>query len=147
MVPETHQKKEIRLYKCDEFPMKWNLHKVLMKNVNAADTLIIRKDNIWFMLTNICSAGYGDHQSELHIYYSKDLFSNNWSPIKSGNPVIFDSMRARNGGFFLNQNNLYRVNQIHDKNHYGKSFGINKIECLNENEYVESRISNVDPFF
>ena len=147
MVPETHQKKEIRLYKCDEFPMKWNLHKVLMKNVNAADTLIIRKDNIWFMLTNICSAGYGDHQSELHIYYSKDLFSNNWSPIKSGNPVIFDSMRARNGGFFLNQNNLYRVNQIHDKNHYGKSFGINKIECLNENEYVESRISNVDPSF
>ena len=74
-------KKEIRLYKCDEFPMKWNLHKVLMKNVNAADTLIIRKDNIWFMLTNICSAGYGDHQSELHIYYSKDLFSNNWSQL------------------------------------------------------------------
>ena len=49
--------------------------------------------------------------------------------------------------FFSNQNNLYRVNQIHDKEHYGKSFGINKIKCLNENEYVESRISNVDPSF
>ena len=147
MVPETHHKKEIRLYKCENFPMKWGLHKVIMKNVNAADTMIFRKENIWFMLTNICSAGYGEHQSELHIFYNKDLFSDNWKPIKSGNPVIFDSMRARNGGFFLNQNNLYRINQIHDKDHYGKSFGINKIECLNENEYKESRISNVDPSF
>ena len=147
MVPETHHKKEIRLYKCENFPMKWGLHKVIMKNVNAADTMIFRKENIWFMLTNICSAGYGEHQSELHIFYNKDLFSDNWKPIKSGNPVIFDSMRARNGGFFLNQNNLYRINQSHDKDHYGKSFGINKIECLNENEYKESRISNVDPSF
>jgi len=56
-------------------------------------------------------------------------------------------MRARNGGFFLNENNLYRVNQIHDKNHYGKSFGINKIDRLNENEFLETRISNIYPTF
>ena len=101
-----------------------------MKNVNAADTLIIRKDNIWFMLTNICSAGLGDHNSELHIYYSESLKSNQWKPIASGNPVIFDSLKARNGGMFYFDDTLYRVNQTQGNFLYGKSFGINKVKTL-----------------
>ena len=147
MVPETHEAKEIRLYKCHNFPMKWELDQIIMKNVIAADTMILRKNKKWFMFTNICSAGLNDLKSELHIFYSENLNSKNWKPIKSGNPVIFDSMSARNGGFFLKDNNFYRINQIHDKDHYGKSFGVNKIQNLSEEDYQEIRIKNVDPTF
>ena len=49
--------KQIRLYKCQSFPMKWKLDQIIMKNVIAADTMILRKNKKWFMFTNICSAG------------------------------------------------------------------------------------------
>ena len=77
------------------------------------------------MLTNVCSSGINEHNSELHIFFSKNLISEEWLPIESGNPVIFDSQRARNGGFFVSENKFYRVNQIHSKGQYGRKFGIN----------------------
>ena len=100
MIPESHENSDIRLYKCIEFPHEWRFEQTLMSGVSAADTMMIHKENKWFMLTNICSLGLNDHQSELHIYYSDNLKSSLWSPIKSGNPVIFNSNKGRNGGFF-----------------------------------------------
>jgi hypothetical protein len=147
MVPETSQISEIRLYKCHDYPKNWKLEKILMKNVSAADTMIIKKDLTWFMLTNICSSNINDHQSELHIFYSDNLFSEDWKPIHQGNPVIFDSNNARNGGAFFFKDKIYRINQIHGKAHYGKSFGINEVISLNKNNYFEKRVKNIGPDF
>ena len=72
---------------------------------------------------------------------------NEWHPIKQGNPVIFDSLSARNGGLFYRDNVLYRVNQVHGKDHYGKSFGVNKVTKLNTESYSEERISNINSDF
>ena len=33
MCPETHQKKEIRIYICEDFPLKWKFHKTLIKKL------------------------------------------------------------------------------------------------------------------
>lgn len=147
MVPESSKNCDIRLYKCLEFPYKWQLEKVLMNNVSAADTMLIKQQDTWFMLTNICSAGLGDHNSELHIYYSESLKSNLWKPIASGNPVIFDSLKARNGGLFFHNETIYRVNQVHGKSQYGKCFNINQVVKISKNEYMEKNISNIRPDF
>ena len=130
---------------------------ILISEIIASDTMMLRKNNKWFMLTNICSAGIGDYchcnrdycdsSSELHIYHSDELLSMEWKPISDGNPVIFDSEKARNGGVFFHSGNIYRINQIHGKNHYGKAFGINLIKALNENSYAEMRIDIVEPYF
>ncbi len=147
MIPETSQISEIRLYKCYEYPKKWKLEKILMKNISAADTMLIKKDLTWFMLTNICSSNIDDHQSELHIFYSDNFLSEDWKPINQGNPVIFDSNNAINGEVFYLKNKLYRINQIHAKAHYGKSFGINEIISLNKNNYCEKRLKQINPDF
>ena len=147
MVPESSKNSDIRLYKCLQFPYKWQLEKVLMNNVSAADTMLIKQQDTWFMLTNICSAGLGDHNSELHIYYSESLKSNQWKPIASGNPVIFDSLKARNGGLFFQNETIYRVNQVHEKSQYGKCFNINKVVKISKNEYLEKNISTIRPDF
>lgn len=147
MIPETHQTKDIRLYRCTDFPKKWVLEKILLNNVSAVDTMVVKRDNLWFMLTNICSAKLGDHQSELHVFYSSKINGDKWLPIESGNPVIFDSRLARNGGMFYFDGELYRVNQIHGKAHYGKAFGINKVLTLSKSEYREERITDVDATF
>jgi len=144
MIPESVEAKDIRLYKCIEFPTKWALEKTLMENISAADTMVIKQDNLWFMLTNICSAGIGDYQSELHIFFSNKFDSTHWEPIEGGNPVIFDSLTARNGGLFYRNGDVYRVNQIQGKSHYGKSFGVNKVLHLSTSEYLEERVSTIN---
>ena len=147
MIPESCKNFDIRLYKCLEFPKKWKLEQVLMSNVSAADTILIKQQDTWFMLTNICSAEIGDHNSELHVFYSEDLKSNLWKPIASGNPVIFDSLKARNGGLFFHNETIYRVNQVHGKTNYGKSFNINEVVKISKNEYVEKKISSIGANF
>ncbi len=147
MIPESHENHDIRLYKCLDFPYKWKLEKILMSDINAADTMLIKKENVWFMLTNICSAKISDHQSELHIFYANDLKSSHWKPILSGNPVIFDSSKARNGGLFYFNDKIFRVNQVHGQAHYGRSFDINEIIHLSKNEYSERSFLSVNPDF
>ena len=39
MCPESHKNNDIRLYKCKEYPMKWEFEKVLIK-MYAGDTNI-----------------------------------------------------------------------------------------------------------
>ncbi len=147
MVPEAHQSNQIRLYKCDDFPMKWSLDTVLMEDISAADTMVFKIDRKWFLLTNISSQSASDHNSELHIFYSEELRSSKWHSIGSGNPVIFDSGRARNAGFFWHDGHMHRVNQVHGKAHYGKSFAVNKVKQISEIEYAEERAFEIAPNF
>ena len=94
MCPETHDSNDIRLYKCTEFPMKWEFDRILIKNVSAADTNIFHHENKWWIMTNIDSSDLGvkldyhEHDSELHIFYADSLDSNNWISHPK-NPVIF----------------------------------------------------------
>ena len=147
MIPESNENKDIRLYKCLEFPLKWKLEKILMSNVSASDTMVFKKKDVWFMLTNICSSQCGDNSSELHIFYADNFNSQFWYPIKSGNPVIFDSRKARNGGFCIQDEVLYRINQKHIPGVYGKSFNLNKVIELSKERYLEQEICTINPNF
>ena len=147
MIPETNSAKDIRIYKCIEFPLKWKLEKVLIAGISSSDTNIIKYNQKFWMFTNIDSSGIGDHSSELHIFYSDDLLSKNWTP-HINNPVIFNSLQARNGGKIIFKNNeLLRVFQRQGFNTYGRSAGISKIKILTEDQYEEEVIMNIDPNF
>ena len=146
MCPESRMSKEIRLYKCIEFPLRWKLHKVLMSNVSAADTSIFKFGNKWWMLTNIDSSGLDEHCSELHIFHADTCDASDWIPHRS-NPVIFDSLRARNGGLVLDGNDIYRVFQVQGFDMYGESMGIAKIKELNAETYAEELLSPIPAKF
>ena len=92
MCPETSEMKDIRLYRCLDFPLKWELEKTLIKDVSAVDSNIFEFNEKWWMLTNIDSSNSGEHCSELHLFYSSDLRAN-WKPHPL-NPIIFDSKTA-----------------------------------------------------
>ncbi len=147
MVPECCNSNQIRLYECIEFPMKWKFKYTLMESVSAVDTIIIKKEDIWFLLTNICSANIQNYSSELHIFYSDELFSNNWTPIKQTNPVKFDSREARNGGIIFDGDKIYRINQVQTPETYGYSLKINLIKKLDKYSYVEETVEEIRPNF
>lgn len=146
MCPETAQAEEIRLYKSIKFPHEWAFEKILIQKIVSVDTVIFEDDGLWFLLTNTCSGKLNERNSELHIYYADNPLSENW--IKSPeNPIIFDSQKARNGGFFIQNNKKYRVNQIHAKARYGVGFSINLIQKISAKQYIETEVSRVVPNF
>ena len=71
MCPESSENKDIRIYQCLEFPLRWKLKKIAMEKISAADTMIFPKDGKWWMFTNIDAVGIGDHCSELFIFSAK----------------------------------------------------------------------------
>jgi hypothetical protein len=145
MCPESHQSNDIRIYKCDEFPLKWNLHKIIMKNVVAADSNIFYFNNKWWLMTNICSSNISDRGSELHIYSSDSFDSSNWKKHPM-NTVIFDSRSARNGGRIISKNGkVYRVFQKQEFDNYGARFGISEIIELNLLSYKEKILFESSP--
>jgi hypothetical protein len=146
MCPETEQAREIRLYKCVEFPLTWKLHRVLRSDVAAVDTSIVRHGGRWWMLTNIDSANIGDYRSELHLFHADAFDSCDWQP-HPGNPVIFDSSRARNGGLFVAGGNLYRVFQVQGFDVYGESMGVALVKEMSTELYLEEVVARISPTF
>jgi hypothetical protein len=146
MCPETHESNDIRIYRCLDFPLSWELYKVLIKNVSAADTNIFNHNGKYWMLTNIDSSSLGDHSSELHIFYADAFDSDDWIP-HPNNPVVFDCLRARNGGLIVDGSDIYRVFQVQGFDMYGEAMGVAKITKLSVDYYCEEPVFNIPPKF
>jgi hypothetical protein len=146
MCPETGEIREIRLYKCTDFPLQWSFHKTLMKDVPAVDTNIFFSKDRWWLLTTIDSSEIGELCSELHVFYSDTFDSDTWTP-HAKNPVIFDSGRARNGGFYRDGEKLLRVFQSQGFDQYGESMGIAQIKDLGTETYSEETVCRIEPHF
>ena len=98
------------------------------------------------MLTNIDSSSLNDRSSELHLFYSDMLISDDWQPCSS-NPVIFDSSKARNAGLFFVKNKIFRANQVQGAGHYGKSIEVNEITDVSMELYREKLQYSIEPKF
>ncbi len=146
MCPETVQANEIRLYKCVQFPMKWDLHKVLKRNTKAVDTCLFAHGGKWWMFTNIDSSDSGDYGSELHAFYSDEFDSEQWTPHRN-NPIVFDSMCARNGGMIIEDDAIYRVFQVQGFDRYGAAMGIARVIALTEESYAEVVVADIPAKF
>jgi hypothetical protein len=144
MIPESSENRTIELYECLEFPYKWRHKLNMMEGIFAVDTTLLYYHKQWWLFTNIVEnegAGYDD---ELFLFYSDDVFTNDWKghPL---NPIVSDVKKARPAGrIFQRHGKLYRPSQDCSKI-YGYGFNINEIVVLTETEYVEKTISTVKP--
>jgi len=147
MCPETHEAGDIRIYECVDFPLKWTLHKILVKNIVASDTNILFYNGMWWMLTNIDTSDLGDRSSELHLFYSDRYDSEQWNPHPL-NPIILDSKCARNGGLLFDEEGLiYRVYQRQGFDMYGEAMGVARIDVISTVDYKETVLFDIEPRF
>jgi hypothetical protein len=146
MCPESSANKDIRIYKCMEFPLQWKLEKIVMKNISAADTMFFEKDGNWWMVTNIDPAGIGDHCSELFLFSASSPFDDEWKS-HPDNPVVVDASCARNAGCFVDNGQYFRFSQGQGFEFYGKRLLINEIVELTSANYRESCLSVLTPSF
>ena len=144
MIPETKAINEIRIYKCESFPLKWKYYYTIKKNISAVDSMIFEHNDIWWLFTNYSHTKNGS-ESELNIFFSCDgPFTNNWQSHKL-NPLITDSFSARNAGLIIENNQIYRC--AHEINSFdkGKRTKIFKIHSLSKDEFIEEQLLIIDP--
>jgi len=137
MVPETFEAGEISLYRCVEFPGRWERCGTLIEDVEASDSMIFEHEGRWWMLTNLRPEGALDFYSRLYVFWSDDPTSSHWTPHPL-NPVLVDSDGGRNGGLLLDASGLrYRVGQEQGVTTYGVGRSGFQIQTLDDQRYHE----------
>jgi len=147
MMPETCAAKRIEIWRCTSFPLKWELHSIALEGEIAADSMILKHENKWWLFTNMATDVYADYCSELHIFQIDGPELNTITPHKF-NPVSMDSRSARNAGRFHSiDGNLYRPSQDNAFGQYGFGLNIMKVEELSLDAYRETLVRRIDPKF
>jgi hypothetical protein len=146
MCPEASESGQIRIYRCTEFPLKWELHSVLMENVSAADTLLFEKGGRWWMLTSLDQAGTGDHCSELYLFSSDSPLNASWVPHPQ-NPIRIDPNGGRNAGLVVEGERLFRIAQRQGFDQYGQGLLVYEIKTISESIFTEELVSEINPTF
>lgn len=144
MIPETSENRTVELYKSTDFPVKWEFVMNLMENCNAVDSTLFYHGNKWWLFTSVNEfTRFPDHR-ELFLYYSDNLFSNQWKP-HPGNPVVTDVRTARPGGkIFTHNGKIYRPSQDCSVR-YGRALNFNEITRLTEDDYSERMVKKWEP--
>ncbi len=146
MIPETASTRQIEIWRCIEYPLKWELYKTVMENTSCADTTLVEHNGEWWMFTNMSVDAFNDHCSELYVFRVDSPLLNSIEPHEL-NPVVADARTARNAGRIavrdgkltrLVQNNAYQ---------YGYGFALMEIEELSLQSYREKHIWQADPGF
>lgn len=146
MMPETSENRDIRIYRCVDFPLRWELHRVLMRDVSAVDTMMFRHDGKWWLLTNLAPQPHDDQGAELLIFHADDPFAPHWTP-HPGNPIYIDPSRARNGGLLAADGQLHRVGQRQGFRQYGAGATIFRIDEITPSRYRETAVASLEPDF
>lgn len=140
LIPETYESRKVRLFKALDFPNHWKEVSTLIENFAAVDTTVFQYNDYWWLM---CTNRETDSNSDLYIWYSKDLLG----PWKQhhANPVKTDVRSSRPGGTpFLYQGELYRPAQ-NSAQTYGGSLMINKVTKLTVDEFEEEVALEIYP--
>jgi len=148
LMPETNDNNRLELYKCINFPDKWELYSTAFDGEKVIDAFFYDDDNKqkWLFVNKKVDLNTPS-DSELFIYKVGSLKLENIEPHLK-NPVIINSKKARNGGsIFKYKNEIYRPSQANIDGIYGRALNINKIEKLTIDEYVEKDVVTIYPNF
>jgi hypothetical protein len=146
MCPEASESRQIRIYRCTEFPLKWELHSVAMENVSAVDTLLFEKEGRWWMLTSMDQSGTLDHGSELYLFSSDSPLNNHWVPHPQ-NPIRIDAHGGRNAGLIAEGARLFRIAQRQGFDRYGEGILVYEIKNISESMFTEELVTEINPTF
>jgi hypothetical protein len=142
MIPESAGNRSVELYRCEEFPHRWSLYKVLLDNVRAYDSTLLREGGRWWLFANVAE-GEAEPSEELHLYWSPSL-EGPWVP-HCANPVVSDVRRARGAGpLFRRDGKLYRPSQDCAAD-YGSAVSINRLDRLDTLAYRETPVGRIEP--
>jgi len=146
LCPEASASRSVRIYRCSEFPLRWELARVALSGFPALDSVLFERQGRWWLLTSRVADADDPFGSELHIFHADSPLSEQWRPLP-GNPVIVDRRCGRNGGLIREGERVLRVAQHHEPRHYGRRATVREITRLDESGYAERVVASLEPDF
>lgn len=139
LIPESSANRTIELYRAVHFPCRWELVKVLMKDVTATDATLFKHNGRFWMFT-----GSADDVNEDLFLFAADSPLGPWLPHPK-NPIVSDPSRSRPAGaLFFNAGHLLRPSQDCSTD-YGRAICLNSVTVLSEHDYSEVLLARIDP--
>ena len=145
LMPETLQADRLEIWRCTEFPLKWERHATAFEGQGMADPVLFQSGDAWWLFANTSHDSFGDFSSELSLFRvdGPDLGKIVPHPL---NPVVVGSDVARGGGrVFERDGRLYRFSQDNSGDIYGYGLNLMNITELSESGYEERRIAHFTP--
>ncbi|KAK6144699.1 hypothetical protein DH2020_021519 [Rehmannia glutinosa] len=133
------RKRDLRLYRAIDFPLKWAVDKVIMKKPLVDSFMIPHQGKFWIFGSDHSQIGTNKN-GQLEIWHSSSPFGP-WKPHKK-NPIYNTdkSMGARNGGRpFVYNGNLYRIGQDCGET-YGRRIRVFRVSVLTTDEFKEVEV-------
>lgn len=146
MIPESHMNKRLEVYKCVEFPAKWELYSTAFQGESIVDATYHEDlcGQRWLFVNKSLSS---DYSSELYIYKIDSLKFEKIQGHKN-NPVVIDSRFARNAGpLFIRGEKTIRPSQNNSNGVYGYGLNLSEIVKLSIDDYEEVRMVDIKPNF
>ena len=144
MCPEASASRQIRLYRCVDFPLQWEPSAIIMDDVSAADSMLFEHAGLWWMLTSIDKSGSNDFTSELYLFYADSPLTKDWTA-HPGNPICIDSEGGRNAGLIMEEGKIYRLAQRQAYDQYGEGLLMFEITELTKLVYSQRLLSRINP--
>lgn len=133
MIPETHNAKQLRLYKCSHFPYNWELDRILLDNVDYADTsLMFEEDAIW-----VETMEDREQRNYSNKFFKLDMNKKCITELHPEELHFIDKRPA--GNFFKVGNEWYHALQECSQT-YGEYMHIARVTNFNDNKIVENEI-------
>jgi len=144
MMVECSTERRVESYRCVEFPHRWEGPTVLLDNISAVDATLHEQDGRWWMFANMVENEGAMPWDELFLFHTADPFGGKWTPHPL-NPIVSDVRRARPAGrLFWQDGKLVRPAQ-NCAGGYGRGIVFNHVLKLNETEYEECPIAQIQP--
>ncbi|MFH1185048.1 MAG: hypothetical protein V1755_08430 [Chloroflexota bacterium] len=143
MVPESAASRRVELYRCVQFPGRWEFVKVLLDDTYAVDATLLEHGGKSWLFANVKEQG-GSSLNALHLYWAESPLDGTWNP-HPGNPVVRDIASARPAGRIFKQGGqLIRPSQDSTRR-YGGALKFNRITRLDKDNYSEEPVSSFGP--
>jgi len=142
MLPETEGNRTIEVYRCNEFPHRWELEKVVMSGVNAVDTTVFEAHGRWWMFY-ATDSGDAAGFDRLWIHHAPSPLGP-WTAHR-WNPLECNVIGGRPAGLpFVRDGKLLRATQV-GAPWYGHSMRIREIVTLTPDAWEEREVAKIQP--
>lgn len=135
MVPESSKSGQVTLYRCVEFPGKWERSAALLEGIEAADATIFRHDGLFYMMSAV-REDIGGYSDTLAIHCAPDV-AGPWKE-HALRPALVDAGAARPGGAVVGKDGaLWRP--VQDCTHgYGHALRLARIDKLDPETFEQT---------
>lgn len=142
MLPEAAQSKTVALYRCIEFPNRWEADQLLLADADAADSTLIEHAGRWWMFNSQYAPGHGARE-HLHLYEAPTPLGP-FTP-HAGNPVKSGLRGTRPAGaMFYHDGALYRPAQDSTRE-YGGAVLLYRVDELSHTGFRETEVGCIAP--